>query len=68
MHQRRIPLRAGNWPLVGCQPLVQASTVVLDYRKTKLPRVLETIQREAAHHGVAIAGAELIGSVPIEWR
>jgi glutamate formiminotransferase / 5-formyltetrahydrofolate cyclo-ligase len=30
-----------------------------------LPRVLETIRAEAARYGVSIAGAELVGPVPL---
>jgi glutamate formiminotransferase len=45
--------------------LTQVSLNLLDYTRTPLPRVLETIRFEAARHGVMIAGTELIGPVPL---
>jgi glutamate formiminotransferase len=47
------------------QGLVQVSINLVNYEKTPIPRVLETIRFEAASHGVAIAGTELIGAVPL---
>jgi len=47
------------------QGLVQVSINVTNYRRTPLPRVLETIRAEAARYGVSVAGTELIGTVPL---
>jgi glutamate formiminotransferase len=38
---------------------------LVNYEKTPIPRVLETIRSEAARHGVMVAGTELIGPVPL---
>ncbi|MCJ7625492.1 MAG: glutamate formimidoyltransferase [Anaerolineaceae bacterium] len=46
--------------------LVQVSMNLINYTKTPIPRVLETIRSEAARHGVNVAGAELIGPVPLD--
>ncbi len=45
--------------------LVQVSMNLINYTKTPIPRVLETIRAEAARYGVAIAGTELVGPVPL---
>jgi glutamate formiminotransferase len=45
--------------------MVQVSMNLIDYAKTPIPRVLETIRSEAARDGVNIAGTELIGPVPL---
>lgn len=45
---------------------VQISMNFLDYRKTPLYRVLETIRREAARYGVGILETELVGLAPAE--
>jgi glutamate formiminotransferase len=47
------------------QGMVQVSMNLVNYVKTPIPRVLETIRFEAARHGVSIAGTELIGPVPL---
>jgi glutamate formiminotransferase len=44
---------------------VQVSTDILQYEKTPIHRVLETIRSEAARYGVAVAGCELIGLAPL---
>ncbi len=44
---------------------VQVSMNLINYSHTPLPRVLETIRSEASRYGVGIAGAELVGPVPI---
>jgi glutamate formiminotransferase len=44
---------------------VQVSTDLLHYEKTPIHRVLETIRSEAAAHGVAVAGCELVGVAPM---
>lgn len=45
---------------------VQISMNFLDYRKTPLYRVLETIRSEAARYGVAVLETELVGLAPAE--
>ena len=45
--------------------MVQVSMNLVNYAKTPIPRVLETIRSEAARHGVNVAGTELIGPVPL---
>jgi len=47
------------------QEMVQVSMNLVNYEKTPIPRVLETIRSEAARYGVAVAGTELIGPVPL---
>jgi len=57
-------VRAIGLPLED-KGLVQVSMNFLNYTKTPLPRVLETIRTEAGRFGVTIAGAELVGPVPL---
>jgi glutamate formiminotransferase / 5-formyltetrahydrofolate cyclo-ligase len=45
--------------------LVQVSMNLINYARTPIPRVLETVRAEAARYGVSIAGAELVGPVPL---
>ena len=45
--------------------MVQVSMNLVNYEKTPIHRVLETIRSEATRYGVQIAGTELIGSVPL---
>ena len=45
--------------------MAQVSMNLINYTKTPIPRVLETIRAEAARYGVAIAGTELVGPVPL---
>ncbi len=45
--------------------LVQVSMNLINYTKTPIPRVLETIRAEAARYGVTIAGTEIVGPVPL---
>ncbi len=45
--------------------MVQVSMNLINYEKTPIPRVLETIRAEASRHGVNVAGTELIGPVPL---
>ena len=45
--------------------MVQVSMNLVNYEKTPIHRVLETIRSEASRYGVQIAGTELIGSVPL---
>jgi len=44
---------------------VQVSTDILQYEKTPIHRLLETIRSEAARCGVAVAGCELVGLAPL---
>ena len=44
---------------------VQVSTDILQYEKTPIHRVLETIRSEAARYGVAVTGCELVGLAPL---
>ena len=45
---------------------VQVSTDLLQYEKTPIHRVLETVRSEAARYGVAVTGCELIGLAPLD--
>ncbi len=45
---------------------VQVSMDILQYEKTPIHRVLETVRSEAARYGVAVAGCELVGLAPME--
>ena len=45
--------------------LIQVSMNLVNYTKSPLPRVLETIRAEAARYGVSVAGTELVGPVPL---
>ena len=47
------------------QGMVQVSMNLVNYARTPIPRVLETVRSEAARHGVAVAGTELVGPVPL---
>ena len=47
------------------QNMVQVSMNLTNYTKTPIPRVLETIRMEAARHGVAVAGTEIVGAIPL---
>lgn len=44
---------------------VQVSLDILNYERTPIHRVLETIKSEAAHYGVAVTECELIGLAPL---
>ncbi len=45
--------------------MVQVSMNLVDYAKTPIPRVMEMIRSEANRYGVQVAGAELIGPIPL---
>ena len=45
---------------------VQVSTDLLQYEKTPVHRVLETVRSEAARYGVPVVGCELIGLAPMD--
>lgn len=44
---------------------VQVSTDILQYERTPIHRLLETIRSEAARYGVTVAGCELVGLAPL---
>lgn len=44
----------------------QVSMNFLDYKKTPIFRVIETIRSEAARWGVSLVGCELVGAAPME--
>jgi glutamate formiminotransferase len=46
--------------------LVQVSMNLINYSKTPVHRVLETVRSEAARYGVAVAGTEIIGPIPLD--
>jgi len=46
--------------------MVQVSMNLINYTKTPIHRVLETIRSEASRYGVAIAGTEIIGPIPLD--
>lgn len=48
------------------QGVAQVSMNFLDYKKTPIYRVVETIKSEAARYGVDISGCELVGAAPME--
>jgi len=48
------------------EEMVQVSMNLVNYAKTPIPRVLETIRSEAARNGVTVAGTELVGPVPLD--
>lgn len=45
--------------------IVQVSMNLINYEKTPIHRVFETIKAEAASYGVLVAGTELVGPVPV---
>jgi glutamate formiminotransferase / 5-formyltetrahydrofolate cyclo-ligase len=45
--------------------MVQVSMNLTNYTRTPIPRVMEAIRSEAARYGVPVAGAELVGPVPL---
>jgi glutamate formiminotransferase len=46
--------------------LVQVSINMTNFRKTPLHRVFECVQSEAARHGVAVVGSEIVGLTPAD--
>lgn len=46
--------------------MAQVSMNLLDYKKTPIYRVVETIKSEAARYGVEIDGCELVGAAPMD--
>lgn len=45
--------------------MVQVSMNLVNYSRTSIPRVFETIRAEARRYGVSVAGTELVGPVPM---
>jgi glutamate formiminotransferase len=45
--------------------MVQVSMNLVNYARTPIPRVFETIKAEANRYGVSVAGTELVGPVPL---
>jgi len=45
--------------------MVQVSMNLVNYTETPIHRVLEAVRSEASRYGVAVAGTELIGPVPL---
>lgn len=67
-------VRGSSGGLVGVKALpmdterrgqVQVSMNLVDYRQTPMPAALEMVRREAARFGVAVAGSEVVGMVPL---
>ena len=56
-------LKALGLPLAA-RGLVQVSMNLTDFEETPLHVVFDAVAREAAAHGVAIAGSEIIGLIP----
>jgi len=56
-------VKALGLPLAG-RGLVQVSLNLTDFEQTPLHRVFDAVRREAAAHGVEIAGSEIIGLIP----
>jgi glutamate formiminotransferase len=46
--------------------IVQVSINMTNFRKTPLHRVFDCVRSEAARHGVAIVGSEIVGLTPAE--
>ncbi|WP_347176160.1 glutamate formimidoyltransferase [Tissierella sp. Yu-01] len=46
--------------------IVQVSINMIDYTKTPLFRVFDTVEREARRYGVNVIGSEIIGLVPMD--
>jgi glutamate formiminotransferase len=51
---------------INGRKVAQVSMNMTDFTKTPLFRVVETIRNEAARHGVAISGSEIVGLVPAQ--
>lgn len=70
---KAIRFSSGGYRFVQAGPMeltergiVQVSMNILDYRKTSIYRVFETVKFEAARYGVNVIGSEIIGSLPME--
>jgi glutamate formiminotransferase len=64
-----VNLRTDDISIIGLkiedQGMVQVSMNLTNYRKTPIPRVMETIRSEVRRYGVNVAGSELVGPVPL---
>ena len=56
-------VQAKGIPLEG-RGIVQVSMNLLDFKKTPIFRVFETVRSEAARYGVSIVGSEIVGLIP----
>ena len=56
-------VQAKGIPLEG-RGIVQVSMNLLDFKKTPIHRVFETVRSEAERHGVPIVGSEIVGLIP----
>ncbi|MFV0424014.1 MAG: glutamate formimidoyltransferase [Bacilli bacterium] len=70
---KAIRFSSGGYRFVQAGPMeltergiVQVSMNILDYRKTSIYRVFETVKFEAERYGVNVIGSEIIGSLPME--
>jgi glutamate formiminotransferase / 5-formyltetrahydrofolate cyclo-ligase len=70
---RTIREKDGGFPCVKAmgvmlkdRNLAQVSINMTDFRTTPLHVVFDRVTEEAAHHGVGIAGSEIVGLVPAE--
>jgi len=68
---RKVRTSSGGMPFVkalglplAARGLAQVSMNLTDFEQTPLHEVFDAVQREAAAHGVEIAGSEIIGLVP----
>jgi glutamate formiminotransferase len=68
---RKIRASSGGMPFVkalglplAARGLAQVSMNLTDFEQTPLHEVFDAVQREAAAHGVGIAGSEIIGLLP----
>ncbi len=50
--------------LLASRNVAQVSMNLTDFEQTPLHEVLEAVKREAKHHGVRVAGGEIIGLIP----
>ncbi|MDW7660514.1 MAG: glutamate formimidoyltransferase [Bacillota bacterium] len=57
-------VRAITLPLEG-QSMTQISMNLVNYEKTPIHRVFETIKSEAASYGIVVESTELVGPVPL---
>jgi glutamate formiminotransferase / 5-formyltetrahydrofolate cyclo-ligase len=60
-----VAIQASGFELAD-KGITQVSMNFLDYKKTPIYRVVETIRSEAGRWGVDIAGCELVGAAPME--
>lgn len=68
---RAIRASSGGFPHVkaiglklNTRNLTQVSINLTDFEQTPVERLYETVRREAASHGVSLAGSELVGLIP----